>query len=66
MARASDPCSGEMKWSAYPSCSAASATPSLKAPKNGFEKITDSACGVSTPIVWVSRWVSIRATGCGR
>ena len=38
-----------MKWSAYPSCSAASATPSLNAPKNGLEKMTDSAWGVSTP-----------------
>ncbi len=55
-----------MKWSAYPSCSAASATPSEKAPKNGFEKMTDSAWGVSTPTVCVWRWVSIRATGCGR
>ena len=36
------------------------------APKNGLEKTTDSACGVSTPMVWVWRWVSIRATGCGR
>ena len=41
------------------------ATPSLNAPKNGFEKMTDSACGVSTPIVSVWRWVSIRATGWG-
>ena len=45
--------------------SAATATPSLNAPKNGFEKMTDRACGVSTPIVSVSRWLSIRATGCG-
>ena len=43
-----------------------SATPSLNAPKNGLEKMTQRACGVRTPIVSVWRWVSIRATGCGR
>ena len=28
----------------------------MNAPKNGFEKTTDRACGVSTPIVSVWRW----------
>ena len=66
IARASEPCRGEMKWRAYPSCSAASATPSENAPKKGLEKMTDSAWGVSTPMVRVARWDSIRATGWGR
>jgi hypothetical protein len=34
--------------------------------KNGLEKMTARACGVSTPRVMVWRWVSIRATGFGR
>ena len=50
-AAASEPCSGEMKRRPYPDWSAATATPSLKAAKNGLENMTGSGWGVRMPSV---------------
>jgi len=46
--------------------SAAAATPSLNVAKKGLANTIERACGVRIPRVRVCRWVSMRATGCGR